>query len=206
MNKFSLPIDSIISRLGYENSNNLIKFSAVEDSSLSSHTKKIIYEICPYAIYVVDNRPFVLFFDSSIQDEINFKEISNRIWNAQIPVAIFCNEKSINVYNGTSLDLTDLLIKKVKEYNLEECSETSDFSFWNITNPVFWSKYSNDYSNEKLHKKLLDNISFLTNELKNKFHISFATKLVLRLIFIRYLIDRGVDLGYKNFTDRKSVV
>ena len=177
MNEFRLPIDSIISRLGYENSNNLIKFSAVKDSSLSSHTKKIINEIGPYAIYVVDNRPFVLFFDSSIQDKIDFKEISNRIWNAQIPVAIFCNEKSINVYNGTSLDLTDLLIMKVKEYNAEECSENSDFSFWNIANPVFWSKYSYDYSNEKLHKKLLDNISYLTNELKNKFHISFATKL-----------------------------
>ena len=204
MNEFRLPIDSIISRLGYENSNNLIKFSAVKDSSLSSHTKKIINEIGPYAIYVVDNRPFVLFFDSSIQDKIDFKEISNRIWNAQIPVAIFCNEKSINVYNGTSLDLTDLLIKKVKEYNAEECSENSDFSFWNIANPVFWSKYSYDYSNEKLHKKLLDNISYLTNELKNKFHISFATKLVLRLIFIRYLIDRGVDLGYKNFTADKK--
>ena len=48
---------------------------------------------------------------------------------------------------------------------------------------------------------MLANITYLTEELKNTYHISFATKLVLRLIFIRFLIDRGVDLAYENFSN-----
>ena len=47
---------------------------------------------------------------------------------------------------------------------------------------------------------LLDNIKYLTDKLKDSYNITFATKLVLRIIFIRYLIDRGVDLGYGNFS------
>ena len=200
----NLPIDVIVSKLGYDNSNNFIKFSELNESPLPSHSKKIISEIRPYATYIVDNRPFILFFDAVIQDEDTFKAISKSIWNAQIPVAIFCGETSVRIYNGTSLDFSDLVIKQIKEYSTEECSNTSDFSFWNITDPMFWAKYSEHYSNEKLNKKLLENISYLTRELKNRFHISFATRLVLRLIFIRYLIDRGVDLGYKNFSSDKE--
>mgnify|MGYP003293871352 CR=1 FL=1 len=204
MKYLNLPVDVIISKLGYEGSNNLIKSSEINQSTLPSHSKKIINEIRPYATYVVENRPFILFFDAVIQDENSFKEISKCIWNAQIPVAIFCGETSVKVYNGTALDFTDFVIKQVKEFSTEECSDTSDFSFWNIADPMFWAKYSEHYSNEKLNKKLLENISYLTSELKNRFHISFATRLVLRLIFIRYLIDRGVDLGYKNFSSDKE--
>ena len=69
----NLPIDVIISKLGYDNSNNFIKFSELNESPLPSHSKKIISEIRPYATYIVDNRPFILFFDAVIQDEDTFK-------------------------------------------------------------------------------------------------------------------------------------
>ncbi|HEY4543641.1 MAG TPA: N-6 DNA methylase, partial [Tissierellaceae bacterium] len=41
--------------------------------------------------------------------------------------------------------------------------------------------------------------------MKNKYKIPFATKLVLRIIFIRFLIDRGVNLGYKRFGDNIEI-
>jgi len=44
---------------------------------------------------------------------------------------------------------------------------------------------------------MLDNIKDATNQLKKTGCTPFAVRLVLRLIFIRYLIDRGVDLNYK---------
>ena len=170
----NLPIDVIVSKLGYDNSNNFIKFSELNESPLPSHSKKIISEIRPYATYIVDNRPFILFFDAVIQDEDTFKAISKSIWNAQIPVAIFCGETSVRIYNGTSLDFSDLVIKQIKEYSTEECSNTSDFSFWNITDPMFWAKYSEHYSNEKLNKKLLENISYFFCH-KTGFTIDFYT-------------------------------
>ena len=37
--------------------------------------------------------------------------------------------------------------------------------------------------------------------MKNEYKISFANKLMLRVLFIRYLIDRGVNIGYMGLND-----
>ena len=200
MRKFELPVDFVISQLGYDTSSNLYMPEKYQDSALSLHARKILSDLDPYAAYIVNDAPFIVFFDRIISDEIALKDISKRIWNAQIPVAIFCDENSVKVFNGSSINVKDYTIKQVREYAISECTAESDFSFWNIADPLFWERYLNDYSDTRLNKCLLDNISYLTNELKNTYHIAFATKLVLRLIFIRYLIDRGVDLAYQNFS------
>lgn len=200
MKTFQLPIDNIIARLGYKSSGNLFLSNQIQNAPLSLRSKRILKEINPYAAYIVDNTPFVLFFDKIINDNISFKKVSKQIWNAQIPVAIFCDESTVKIFNGLSLDYSNYIIKQIEAYSMENCNEISDFSYWQISNPNFWNKYNTIYSENKLNQSLLDNISSLTNELKNTYHIQFATKLVLRLIFIRYLIDRGVDLGYENFS------
>ena len=112
----------------------------------------------------------------------------------------FCDESTVKIFNGLSLDVSNYMLKQIEAYSTEDCNEISDFSYWQISNPIFWNNYNQIYSGTKLNQSLLDNISFVTNELKNTYHIQFATKLVLRLIFIRYLIDRGVDLDYENFS------
>lgn len=61
------------------------------------------------------------------------------------------------------------------------------------------------FRGKKLNDALLENLTFLTDRLKNDHKVSFATKLVLRLIFIRYLIDRGVDLDYSGFSSDVAV-
>ncbi len=200
MRKFKLPIDKIISQLGYKSSSNLFMSNQLQNAPLSPQSKRILKEINPYAAYIVDNAPFVLFFDKTVNDDISFNNISKQVWNAQIPVAIFCDENTVKIFNGLSIDDSNYVLKQIETYPTEDCNEISDFSYWQISNPIFWKKYNQIYSGTKLNQSLLDNISFLTNELKNTYHIQFATKLVLRLIFIRYLIDRGVDLDYGNFS------
>lgn len=200
MKTFQLPIDKIIIQLGYKSSGNLFMSNQFQNAPLSPQSKRILKEINPYAAYIVDNAPFVLFFDKVINDDISFKKVSKQVWNAQIPVAIFCDESTVKIFNGLSLDDSNYILKQIEAYSTEDCNEISDFSYWQISNPIFWNKYNQIYSGTKLNQSLLDNISFLTNELKNTYHIKFATKLVLRLIFIRYLIDRGVDLDYGNFS------
>ncbi len=200
MKKYQLPIDKIIAQLGYESSSNFFTFKQFQNAPLSSYFKRILKEINPYAVYIVDTIPFVLFFDETINDDISFKSISRQVWNAQIPIAIFCDKNTVKIFNGLLLDMSDYTLKQIQLYQMEDCSEFSDFSYWQISNPMFWNKYDKIYSGTKLNQNLLDNISFLTNELKNTYHIPFATKFVLRLIFIRYLIDRGVDLDYRNFS------
>lgn len=199
-NQHLLPIDRVISMLGYDSSKNLIKSNKYHDPLLSTQVKKVLSKINPYAAYMVDNSPFILFFNMSLSERDNLKAISKQIWNAQIPVAIFCDENTVSVFNGTVLDISDFTIKQISKYPIELCTEDSDFSCWNVSDPLFWMNYAQNYSEEKLNNILLENISYLTNELKNTYHVPFATKLVLRLIFIRYLIDRGVDLDYKSFS------
>jgi type I restriction-modification system DNA methylase subunit len=200
LSKFTSPIKEIIERLGYADSSNLIYCNDLNNLAIfPTHTAKILQEISPYAAYVIDSKPFVLFFESDPNDQV-FKKISKQIWNAQIPVSIFCDASSIQVFNGSSLDMSTLLIKKVHEESLDDCNEFTPFSYWKISNSNFWSGYVKQYSGVKLTQTLLANIKYLNDQLKKIYKVPFATKLVLRIIFVRYLIDRGVDLDYANFS------
>jgi hypothetical protein len=199
MNNAVLSVETVIQRLGYSNSSNLFRYNDIGNNEIfSTHISKVLNEIKPYAIYMIDGKPFILFFDAML-NEGTFKILSKQVWNAQIPTSIFCDIDNIKIFNGYSIDLSTFLLTKVTEQPINNCNEHSPFSYWEISNPNFWRNYADQYSATKLNENLLGNISYLTNELKNKFKISFATKLVLRLIFIRYLIDRGVDLDYGNF-------
>jgi hypothetical protein len=60
--KHQLPIETIITRLGYENSENLVRYRNFSSTELSTHTIKILTEIKPYAAYILDKKPFILFF------------------------------------------------------------------------------------------------------------------------------------------------
>lgn len=191
-------VEFLIKCLGYDRSSNLVYFNDILRGMFSFHTEKVLTELEPFAVYSVDGKPFVLFFEQSNQSVI--KELNKKIWNAQIPVAFFCTETSVEIYNGTSLNLDKFLLNKVHEQSLMDCSEYSPFSYWQITDPIFWANYSEQYNSTTLNEFLLQNIESITRQLKEKYNIPFATKLILRLIFIRFLVDRGVDLGYNNFS------
>lgn len=199
MRNYKLPIEIVIERLGYKNSENLVYYSEFNCSNHTNHIAKVVSDIKPYAIYFIDEKPFMLFFDS-LFDDASFKVISKQVWNAQVPVAIFCDDQTVKIYNGMSLDLSSYILEKATELSIANCSISTDFSYIEITNPLFWEKFSKRFSTANLNHFLLSNITYLTDQLKNTYHISFATKLVLRLIFIRFLIDRGVDLAYENFS------
>ena len=148
---------------------------------------------------MIDCKPFILFFDKQMDRNMTVKDLSRPVWNAQIPVVVFCDDHAVRFFNGTSLEDGSWCIQEMSSVDFHKCNEESDFSFWNISDSLFWNKYSRVYSKKRLNQSLLENITYLTNELKNTYKIDFATRLVLRLIFIRFLIDRGVDLDYKGF-------
>ena len=193
-------LDEIIRRLGYSESSCLKYRNNNYDSNyLTVHIVKVLNELSPYAAYIVDNEPFVLFFDEPpTQDEQ--KIISQKIWNAQIPVAIFCGTAAVTVFNGCTIDKNTSLLAEAEHIFFDAINENSPFSFWEITNQDFWKNYTQQFSGKRLNDVLLDNLTYLTDRLKNTHNVSFATKLVLRLIFIRYLIDRGIDLDYSGFS------
>lgn len=190
----------IIEKLGYQSSDDLFYYNDIStNDKLSFHVVKVLKELKPCDFYCIENKPFILFFDK-IHDPEKMKELNKKIWNFQIPVAIFNGESTIKIYNGSALNAGNLSLDMIDQQKIEECDEYSPFSYWSVTDKSFWQDFAEEYSFQKLNEILLENIEYVTNNLKKIHNIKFATKLVLRLIFIRFLIDRGVDIAYSEFS------
>lgn len=189
----------ILKKMGYIDSENLFYLSKINDCKfLSFHNRKVLKELNPVAFYCIDNRPFVLFFES-IEDSEEMKQICNKIWNSQTPVVIFNNDIEIKIYNGNAIGKKQEL-QLIENIQVDDCNENSNFSYWNVTKSGFWVDFAKEYSTQNLNELMLGNIEYITNKLKRDYKVSYATKLVLRLIFIRFLIDRGVDIGINGLT------
>ncbi len=76
-----LPIENLIMNLGFSRSENLIYKDDFIYHNISKHDIKILNEINPFAVYLVDNKPFVLFIESSFFPD-NLQNISKLIWNS----------------------------------------------------------------------------------------------------------------------------
>ena len=192
-------IDEIIKNMGYADSS-CLKYSrnGFSDIAISAHYKKVLIELSPYAVYIIDNAPFVLFYEE-ILDRDKQKSINKKIWNAQIPVTIVCGSGDVKVFSSCTIDRENLAFNEVTSLPAEQVDVNSPFSYWEITNQLFWVDYAKPFGGERLNDLLLSNLSEITNKLRNDYNVDFATKLILRLIFIRYLIDRGVNLDYNGF-------
>ncbi|MDR0883383.1 MAG: N-6 DNA methylase [Oscillospiraceae bacterium] len=199
-------IDKIIKQMGYEGSFNLhygrVGFGNL---SLSAHDIKVLTKLDPYAVYIVDKEPFVLFYEEK-HDQEQQKKLNREIWNTQIPVTIICGSSDVKVYSTCDFDKEKSALSEVESIPVDQVSEDSPFSFWEITSQNFWRGYEAKFSGKKLNEQLLDNLRDITEKLRGEYNVRFATKLTLRLIFIRYLIDRGVDLDYEDAAFSSEVV
>lgn len=70
-----------------------------------------------------------------------------------------------------------------------------------MTNSLALDHYEKSMGKKNLNDFLIDNLRYITKRLKDEYNISFANKLMLRVLFIRYLIDRGVNIGYMGLDD-----
>lgn len=110
----------------------------------------------------------------------------------------------VKIYNGKNMLISDskkMSLFTIANYEIKDCDEKNNFSYWNITNSMMLSDYENSMEKKTLNDFLIENLRFITMQLKSKYQISFANKLVLRILFIRYLIDRGVNIGFKELND-----
>ena len=193
----------IIEKMGYKKSSNLFYYDDLYNSKkkigLSYQTVNNLKDIKPYAFYCVDDKVFVLFFNT-IEDKDKLKKINKKIWNMQIPIVIFDDINCIKIFNGSRLEFDEMQLSLIKKEDIDEINEENEFSYWNISKKDFWIKYEKTYKNKKLSEFMLGNIKYITQKLKNEYKLEFATKLILRVIFIRYLIDKGVDIGYDGLT------
>ena len=196
-------IETVIQRLGYSKSNKLFYLSDIDScTDLSWHDRRVLRELAPYAAYVVDGSVLVVFFDDL--DSRSNVELHGKIWNAQMPVVISDEGNYIKIYNGKSMDLSvdkKIRLRDIVSYDLSQCDEKNEFSYWNVTNSLSLDCYEKSLGKKNLNDFLIDNLRYITKRLKDEYKISFANKLMLRVLFIRYLIDRGVNIGYMGLDD-----
>lgn len=148
--------------------------------------------IQPDAFFCIDNKPFILFFESLENKSQKLKEI----WNFnESPVVFICSEDSVEIYNGFEF-LKDN--ETLQLFGHEEI--LNDFTYFKLVTGETWEKYQNSLSyRNRVDYHLLQNIKAARDLLidkKNSFHISpeAANSLLGKVIFVRYLIDRKVKL------------
>lgn len=188
-----LAIEEAIQKLGYAHSAHLFRMSNIDScSEISLHNKKILLDLKPYAFYVADRKILVVFFDDLPRRDN--QGIRLKIWNAQFPLIISDEGDCIVIYNGTTLVNMDNPLKRLLSVNINDCNENSGYSYWNLKSRI--KNWQKEKSGNNLNSTLLANLKYVVDRLRNEYRVSSANRLILRVLFIRYLIDRGVDLSF----------
>jgi len=163
-----------------------------EACQFPSRIKRLIEtKLKPDAFFVFDNKPFILFYDSPTDTE----GIHKAIWNFnETPIIIFAYNNSVEIYNG---------FKFLKEKNVLEKiggnKSLNDFNYFELVSGQTWEKYQSNLKYEnRIDYYLLENIETARNILteKNELSPQIANALIGKIIFVRYLIDRKVKIGF----------
>jgi hypothetical protein len=184
-------------------------------SLVSAETQKKLEKIKPTAIYVFDGNPYILFFSlTDNADPEREQTIHKQVWSFdQAPLAFIVKPSDVKIYNAFAYE------KRKKESGLQEIDISKEernkqFSFWNLQSGKAWKWLQENYKSKKqddrakrVHQRLFDNIKAVRERLKKTNVISedAANILILRLIFIRYLIDRNVKIS-SEFINGETIV
>ncbi len=175
---------------------------------LSMDTVKKLDKIEPTAFYTFNNQPFILFFnltgifyDKQLEDDIHKKA-----WSFdQAPIIFIIKDSDIEIYNAFSYEKKKDRAGKLQKVNISTEETNKQFSFWNLQSGNTWNWvntnfYKNKIKQKRVSQKLFDNIKSvreILTDTKNPAALTDdeANTLILRLLFIRYLIDRDVKLS-----------
>ena len=190
-------LNDILNKLGINKSNGLTLLKDVlSNKNIPDRIRRIFSEeIKPDAVFCLENKPIVLFFEHNKLSEINSKQI----WNLnETPIVFSITQTKISIYNG---------FKFISERNsLEELDTSSifnDFNYVNLMTGNIWKTYQKYFnSKSRVDECLLENIKYarrlLIEKLDDSSSEELSNSLLGKIIFIRYLIDRKVKLNYKD--------
>ena len=230
----SIILNNLFNTLGYTKDNGLYILDGDIDNSMFQNFPhrigRVLREIIkPYAIFSIENNketnhvkpfnvPLIIFYDNP--SELEYEKIAKHTFNlSRAPVVFISNDLkgTCEIFNGYSF--SEQNINWLSKIDLSK----DYFSISNLRNGKLWELlYNKCFKNSKtVDKHLLNNITdcrrilVSTNEFSSgKLLPEIANKLIGRIIFIRYLIDRGVEFNgqsiligndketrQKNFTD-----
>ncbi|SFV59908.1 Restriction modification enzyme [hydrothermal vent metagenome] len=161
--------------------------------TLPQRLNRSLQVIKPKSLFILNNKPIILFFDRSVDKEKVFKQC----WNfAEAPIIIIENDSDFDIYNGFDyiLENGDFLLKHLSKKNEPNYISIISGKYFENSQKEFEKK------DKKVDKKLLENIKNAREkllELNLEYNINIANALLGRVIFIRYLIDRKVSLKFE---------
>lgn len=188
------------------------KWKGQKGGALSQQVEEIIEKkLKPTAIFVSQKVPLILFFDFTKHlDKQREKELHKQLWSFDgTPLVFIIKPNDIEIYNAFKYEREQEKLAKIEIQDEKELID--NFSFWKLQSGQTWKekqieKFYTKQKKERVHQRLFDNIKTATNKLiETGLAAEQANILILRLIFVRYLIDRGVQLPQK-FIQGKTIL
>lgn len=203
----SNQLDKLLTRLGLENTV-LYRDKESDAYNFDFHTdiKNKLEVIKPDAVYVFNKQPFILFFDlTENNNSVKENKIHKKVWSFDnSPVIFIIKNSETQIFNALNYIKEK---NKLEELKLTDEERDNKFSFWNLQSGETWNWFQNDYlektkkkgTRKRVNERLFQNIKEVRQYLTNKNEENYlddkqANSLILRLIFIRYLIDRGIKI------------
>ncbi len=145
----------------------------------------------PDAFFVFDHKPLILFYDTPKEKE----RIHKALWNSnESPIIIFAYKAIVEIFNGYHY-----LEEKSSLEQIASNNNINDFNYFEIVSGKTWDKYQSSLKYEsRVDFHLLENIKIARKILisKNNVKPNIANALIGKVIFVRYLIDRKVKIGF----------
>lgn len=156
-----------------------------------SRIKRILEKkISPNAFFCMDNKPLILFFYNRKDKETLHKAI----WNFnESPIAIFIDNDKVEIFNGFKYDLNKNYLELIGGED-----KLDNFIYFELVTGKTWEKYQENLSyDNRLDHYLLKNIKSTRDILIKRIKVDskVANALIGKCIFVRYLIDRKVNIN-----------
>lgn len=189
-------LNDLYNRLNINTSNGLFVLNTHDwdkDIKFPNRVKRLLNDkIKPQAIFCLENKPLVLFFENPTDK----KELHKQIWNFnESPIAIIVDNGSVEIFNGFEYN-------KDKESLVSIGTEKvlSNFSYFELVTGKTWEKYQKEFNHSNrvdyyLLRNINDAIKILTSS-KHNLPPQIANALIGKCIFVRYLIDRHVNVEW----------
>lgn len=172
---------------------------------LSFKVEYSLKKLNPHSFFIFNSEPLLIFFDHSNNiSSRQRKQLSKDIWNFNKSALVFVNESSeLNIYNGFKYEKSGLLRVLDTISSVADEHKLQQYSYWKIVTSEFWNLRDNDFkAKSRVDTKLLENIKTAREVLtdiklsSNPLSEGHANRIIGRLIFIRYLIDRKVNFDF----------
>jgi len=187
-------LNELFDRLNINPDNGLILLdNDLWDSNINlpSRIRRLLKNIIkPNALFCLDNKPLILFFENP-QDK---RELHKQIWNFnESPIVIIIEKGTVEIFNGFEYkkELESLALIGGEK-------RLTDFSYFELVTGKSWELYQKELnSNNRIDYYLLGNINEARKILVTRYNLEprVANALIGKCIFVRYLIDRRVNIN-----------